>query len=294
MLNIADMADGLRVDADGVWRAESSEAVSYPPGRSDFCFGVEESSFWFLHRRRCVGELAATFLERESALFDVGGGNGSVAEELARRGFRVWLVEPSRDGIENARRRGLDNLIHAEFSRCRFREGTLPNVGLFDVLEHVRDDHKFLRGVHRALADAGLLLLSVPAQRWLWSSYDAHVGHYRRYTRHDVCERLRLAGFAVEYATYLFLPAAAGMLLFRVLPDRLGLRRGARGEVGARQLTPLGRRAGRPLASCFAPEAWWIRRRKGIPLGTSCLVVARKPGTRPTSDRATSSPADGE
>lgn len=276
MLNIAAIADGLRSDENGVWSADPSVAISYPEGRSDFCFGVEQSSFWFLHRNRCIQEAAASFLHPGASLFDIGGGNGFVADGLAACGFDVWLVEPSADAVANARSRGLSNLIHADIAACHFHDGALPNVGLFDVIEHVADDRDFLRELHRVIVDDGRLLLSVPAHSWLWSSYDARVGHHRRYGRRDICERLRLAGFEVEYATYLFLPAVAGMLLFRVLPELLGRRPVATGDVGARQLTPGGRRVSKRLATCFAPEAWCVRRRWVVPLGTSCLVVARK------------------
>ena len=275
-MNIAEIADGLRWDPSGLWCAETRDAISYPSDQSSFCFQLEDSSFWFRHRNRCIGELAERFLEPGAVLFDVGGGNGTVAATLTERGVDVWLVEPSRPAVENARSRGLRNLICGSFAGCRFREGVLPNVGLFDVVEHLPDDGAFLRDVARAIVDGGRLLVSVPAYPSLWSSYDVRIGHYRRYTRRSLTERIKAAGFDVEYVTYLFAPFVAGVFLFRALPDRIGLRRREPCRRARQELLPLGARFNRMLVALLRPEAVAVRRLRRVPFGTSCLAVARK------------------
>ena len=40
-------------------------------------------------------------------LFDIGGGNGFVANYLSKKGFETILVEPGIDGCINGRERGL-------------------------------------------------------------------------------------------------------------------------------------------------------------------------------------------
>lgn len=92
---------------------------------------------------------------------DVGCGRGDLAALLIRHGWRMSGVEPSPQACEAARSRGVD-------ARC----GTLATValerGAYDAvvfrhsLEHTADPVRDLRVAAEALADDGLLLVSVP------------------------------------------------------------------------------------------------------------------------------------
>jgi len=65
-----------------------------------------------------------------------------------------------------------------------------------NVLEHVRDDQTALRGFARALRPDGVCLVLVPAHPWLFSSLDAGLSHYRRYTRAGLEALAAKAGLA--------------------------------------------------------------------------------------------------
>src|SRR4029079_3494335 len=54
-----------------------------------------------------------------------------------------------------------------------------------------------LRQMHQALRPDGHILVTVPQHMWLWSRYDEIGCHYRRYTRAELREKLREAGFAI-------------------------------------------------------------------------------------------------
>lgn len=52
-----------------------------------------------------------------------------------------------------------------------------------DVLEHIEDDRGELERAATHLAPGGHLVVLSPAHPWLFTPFDAAIGHYRRYTR---------------------------------------------------------------------------------------------------------------
>jgi SAM-dependent methyltransferase len=165
-----------------------------PPGDTDICFSVEESSFWFAHRNDIIAAAVKRFLPC-GAIFDVGSGNAFVAKALADHGYEVVPIEPSREGAAHAGMRGLTNVICGTLGDARFHPPTLGAAGLFDVLEHIDDDVAFLHSIRPLLMDGAPLYLTVPAGPLLWSIDDEAAGLSQirspdagQYTR---CRRVR-------------------------------------------------------------------------------------------------------
>jgi len=266
----------LERDVNGIWTSARSSDVSYPETGHQSCMELESGSFWFRHRNRVIVDLVRRAPPPENGLLlEVGGGNGVVAAAIAAAGFHVGLLEPGSEGIRNAETRGIDLLIQSTFQDARFINGVLPAVGMFDVIEHVKDDIGFLLDVHRSLMSGGRVYATVPAYQCLWSEEDLEAGHYRRYT----CSRLRKlferAGFDVEYASYFFWPLPPPILLFRSLPYRLGIPRSdALADGHAEHGTREGM-ASRILRGLLKPEAKWLRRGGRLPFGGSCVILAR-------------------
>jgi len=66
---------------------------------------------------------------------------------------------------------------------------------MLDVLEHLADPHAALRQAESLLARGGLLVITVPAFRLLWTNHDVlnhHVIRYRRGTLRPLVERAGL------------------------------------------------------------------------------------------------------
>ena len=247
-------------------------AVHYPDQANDFCFGIEERSFWFNYRNRFIVETVRRF-PPDGPIVDVGGGNGYVSLGLRQAGFQTILVEPGEAGARNARSRGLEPVICSTLEGAGFPPASLDAVGLFDVLEHLEDDYAFLRTIRGMLKPGGRFYLTVPAFRALWSTEDVLVGHHHRYRLATLKKRLTATGFTPDYATYLFSPLPVPLFLLRSLPARLGRRQTLDPDRSARELAASGLLV-RAIAPLLDVELFLVRRQRRIPIGTSCLVAA--------------------
>lgn len=275
MIEIGEISATLRPSESGIWTAPRSRPVSYPERGHDVCFDIEPRSFWHRHRLEVLLETVRRY-PPGGPLFDIGGGNGIVTRALTDAGLESVLLNPDMAGVRNARERGVQHLICATLEDCRFHGGTLPAAGAFDVIEHVADEGAFLAAVQRALVPGGVLYLTVPAYRSLWSHHDERAGHFRRYRLGSLIRRLSRIGFTIERASYFFAPLVLPILCLRSLPFRLGLARTVTPAAMAREHQPRGAATRYLLNRALKAELALIRRDALIPFGSSCLVVARK------------------
>jgi len=253
------------------WALTGQTEISYPSGGHASIADIEDKSFWFRHRNAVIAAVARRY-PPSGPVFDIGGGNGYVSLGLRAAGFDCLVIEPGPVGAGNAARRGLA-VIQAPFQDLTIADSSIPAAGLFDVLEHIEDDRGALANLYRVLQPGGRLYIAVPAYNFLWSSEDDHAGHFRRYTLSALTQRLTQAGFVVDYATYFFLILLLPIFLLRALPAKLGI--SIANDPGQDHAAAPGF-ASRLLNRAFAGERQRIEAGKTLPLGASCLVVARK------------------
>ena len=67
-----------------------------------------------------------------------------------------------------------------------------------EVLEHIEDDVSFLENINRLADENAVLILTVPLDMRLWSKADEDAGHFRRYTKQEILEKVEKCGFEVE------------------------------------------------------------------------------------------------
>lgn len=260
---------------NGLWRAKGESTISYPEHANEFCFAVEESSYWFRHRCNCI-QAILTALPPAGVFYDIGGGNGQLVRAMQDAGLEAVLIEPG-PGAQNARRRGVRQIIQATLNDAGFSPGSLPAVGAFDVAEHIGDDLAFFTTLRRVLQPGGRLYCSVPAGPAWWSHDDEFAGHYRRYRMESLAEVVQKSGFVIEFLspffTWLVLPVA----MVRALPWRLGI--GRRAKVGTKRAIDADHQLPALLAGPVgAIHNWELRRlmrKHPLPMGTSILCVAK-------------------
>lgn len=140
-----------------------------------------------VHWKQYLRDQIAPFLGTD--VLEVGAGFGGTTRYLNDGASRKWLaVEP--DAVLAAQ---LQEAVDANDvpPNVEVLTGTLDRIEpgerfdavlYIDVLEHIEDDRdEVARAVARLKAGGRLVVLS-PAHPWLFTPFDAAIGHYRRYT----------------------------------------------------------------------------------------------------------------
>ena len=275
-MNISALSNNLKVDPSGIWVSSSSgDELSYPEEGNRKYFGIEDRSFWFRHRNDCIVS-AMKLHPPDGTVLDIGGGNGFVTRRLIDEGFSAVLLEPGPEGAFNARtERHIPDVICAKLEDCDFPENSISAVALFDVLEHIEDDRAFLNEVHRCLKPGGKLYVTVPGFKWLWSGSDVSAGHYRRYSSHELVRSLSNY-FDILFITCIFHVLTLPMLLVRVLPYHLGIKRDTELLKTESEHGADGGVIVRTVQRILSSEAGRIAKGQSMRIGTSCLCIARK------------------
>ena len=71
-----------------------------------------------------------------------------------------------------------------------------------NVLEHIDNEVAELAAVNETLGTGGRLFIFVPALTWLYSNFDRQLGHFRRYKKKDLVDKVRNAGFDIITCEY--------------------------------------------------------------------------------------------
>ena len=72
----------------------------------------------------------------------------------------------------------------------------------FDVLEHIEDDTLIIKNIYDAMKGGGILMITVPADKRLWSAMDVFAEHKRRYSTQELQGKLEANGFKVIRMSY--------------------------------------------------------------------------------------------
>lgn len=270
-IDIASITSDLSEERPGFWTSGQEQKISYPALGHKQSLGVEDQSFWFEHRLACITTVFSRF-PPPGFIIDVGGGTGFVASGLKSAGYETSVMEPGRDGAEAAYSRGVRPVLQMTLSEAGFIPGSIPSVGMFDVLEHIEDDVGFLVNLRSLLAADGRLYLTVPAYSWLWSVDDHAAGHFRRYTDRSLRVVLLRAGFSVIYSSYFFRFLPPAVLARRTLPTLLGLRRDPAQHITDEHRLPAGF-AGRLIRRMLRREVQTLAAGR-LRFGSSVICVA--------------------
>ena len=273
---IEKVFEKLKKDKFGIYHSLSKKKISYPKEGNKTCYQVEDKSFWFQHRNNVISEGVKKY-NRENIFFDVGGGNGFVSKRLQDDGLDAYLIEPGVTGSKNAKNRGVNNVICSTIQEIGLNKKSIYSIGLFDVVEHIKEDKQFLNDINMYLKDEGYLYITVPAYNLLWSQEDIDAGHFRRYTLSSMTKILNDAGFKVEYSTYIFSILVVPIFLFRVLFKRL-LNKKDKSKIhkvkNDHEMKNILLR--KLFEKVFAFELFFIKKGIKVPFGGSCFIICKK------------------
>ncbi|MFA6062411.1 MAG: class I SAM-dependent methyltransferase [Gallionella sp.] len=233
---------------------------------------VEAGHFWFVGRNAILEDCMRRFFPRADNILEIGCGTGFVLENT-RKNYPAASMSGSdifTEGLYYAKQRvPTASLFQMDACHIPYRD-EFDLICSFDVLEHIEDDQAALVQMYQASQSGGGLVLTVPQHRWLWSSTDDYAHHKRRYTREELVERVKRAGFKVEYAT-----SFVSLLLPVMMASRLLQKTGdADDQMDAG--FKIGKLVNRLLLGVMKVERSLISFGFTFPLGGSLLLVARK------------------
>lgn len=203
---------------------------------------------------------------------EIGCGTGFVTKAVAAAfpSMEITGGELLLAGLPFASRRLPQvELIQMDARRIPY-EDHFDLVGLYDVLEHIREDEKVLNELHSALRPGGGLLLTVPQHPWLWNRFDMASGHVRRYTYNELRNKVERSGFSIVDQSSIF---------FFILPLIWAGRFFRRSRSGSYDILidlQVGASANRLLKIVTAIESFGHKKHLRYPCGGSLLLAARK------------------
>ena len=144
-------------------------------------------------------KIVCRFLRTQGAkrLLDFGCGNGLFLRYLKTRypslslkGYDPYIPP--------------DGSIHSYSCLEDIPTSCFDLVTACDVIEHIEDDRSAIASICEVIKPQGTFVVTVPAFQYLYSTYDAAVGHYRRYDAKSLRDLLEQSGFTILKSTYFF------------------------------------------------------------------------------------------
>jgi SAM-dependent methyltransferase len=139
-------------------------------------------------------------------VLEVGAGIGQITEALLQNPnvTRLVSIEPHPVFYSQlAKKFPGHSIVQGTIFDLKDDNGGWDAVVSINVLEHIKDDERELQNYHdRLLKNKGTLCLFVPARPEIYSPIDKDFGHFRRYTRPELHQKLERAGFQIQRLRY--------------------------------------------------------------------------------------------
>ena len=230
----------------------------------------EETHWWFVSRRAITQYLLNLIkIPKNAKILDLGCGAGGNLSMLSTYG-EVFACEMNDQVREHSAGRNIGSVAYGKLpDEIPFSGQQFDLITMFDVLEHIEDDNATLAAVAGRLSQGGVLLLTVPAFQCLFSRHDKLHHHFRRYGKTELQEKIKAAGFKIEYLNYwnffLFPVAVAARMLdfFRAKNEH---------AIGTKIPAPA---INKILTKLVSAERFLFPRIP-LPFGLSLMLVARK------------------
>lgn len=223
-------------------------------------YNDEENHWWFKGRRQVVEHLVQR-IKKKKNIMDFGCGTG-INSILLKKYGKVTSTDVSPEAKKFCQKRNVEvtliDILHKNTDRF---ENKYDLIVAMDVIEHIDEDEKILEKLRGFLDKNGRLLITVPAEKYLWSNHDKTHHHKRRYSKKELKNKLQKAGFKIELFSYyqMFIyPASLIRSIFNIKSSSV--------EATNIKIN---------LSWMYAIEEWLVKKHL-VPVGTSFVVIAKK------------------
>ena len=168
-------------------------------------FRVEATHWWYRALHRLIFQTLETELPdwRQKQVLDAGCGTGAILERLGNPA-KNFGVDLAPEAIAFCQERGLENVRQADICDLPFTDDSFDAVICSSVIYHewVANVGTAMHEMCRVLRPGGLLILNVPAFRFLHSAHDEAVMTARRFRKSEVRRLLVDHNFTIRRLTY--------------------------------------------------------------------------------------------
>ena len=222
---------------------------------------AENRHFWFISRKKWIFSCIKQFVPAPAKVLEIGCGTGNVSNFLAKKGFTVIGCELYHEAIMLSWPGFIK--IQGDANTLPFQNNSFDIVGLFDIIEHFQNDRTSLKEAFRVLKKGGIVVLTVPARKELWSCFDERGFHKKRYTKKILRSLLRETGLKPLLIQYMFMSLYFPMRFVRGQKNQ---------KVNPFEINKL---LNSFLTRFFDVERL-VSKTFHLPIGTSLIAVARK------------------
>lgn len=138
-----------------------------------------------------------------NVLWEIGAGTGNVSEFFTD--FKqLYLTEYEERFLQKLENKFNSDHIISEFADLtnldidKYKKRNIDNIICINVLEHIENDMLALENIASIMHSNSTFAILVPAHPFLYGEIDRKAGHFRRYTKPELLEKLDQAGFHVH------------------------------------------------------------------------------------------------
>jgi len=194
-----------------------------------------------------------TLFQRPGKVLEVGFGDGSFLEAMAKRGWTSHGIDISDEAVGLASKRANLHVRKGELLECGFEDSFFDLVVMRHVLEHLENPDETLVEVSRILRPGGIAFIVVPnidsiesriaGEKWFHLDPPYHLTHYSPETIRNTLTEAGFENIKISHMTLEYRQTLTYSILSRIGLDSLVNKEGG-GGFGQRallyMLLPLG------------------------------------------------------
>jgi SAM-dependent methyltransferase len=157
-------------------------------------------------------------------ILEIGSGIGNIAQCFVNDTKRLTLSDCNPEYYAYLKKHFagnayVKNILQIDLVHPAFNVAYKEYINLYDcvvtmnVVEHVEDDVLALKNINSLLKHGGILVMLVPANRFLYNTLDKALGHYRRYNRKMIKTLFEKADFEKQHIQYFNAAAIPGWFI---------------------------------------------------------------------------------
>lgn len=170
--------------------------------------------FWIQRRFEVLQKLGTGLFMDELVMAEIGCGHGLLQRQIEDiYGREVAGFDLNDYALKQNVSRRSKVYCYDIFQKAEKLRDKFDVIFLFDVLEHIAEEDRFLTALLFHLKPEGKLVINVPAGQWAFSSYDVAAGHVRRYSIQTLKATARRNGLQTQKWSYWGLPLIPTLLV---------------------------------------------------------------------------------